>query len=201
MEPFPPSSDARADEGWHDLTLSIDELLQEAGRWLLYMTIGTLGLHLVLWGLPDWPTDMTFIGLLQATILYLAAFLAIYIVSAVAHEGLHALAMLVVARVSWRSIRFGMRLHEGVAYVHTSTPMTVRAYRVVLVLPGLVLGLIPALAGLALGNGYLTVYGFVMLASAIGDIVMLIRLRPYAPHLMVRDHPSDIGCQVFGSGV
>ena len=75
--------------------------------------------------------------------------------------------------------------------------MTARAYRIVLVTPGLVQGVLPALIGLAAGWGWVTVYGWLMLASALGDAAMLAHLRPFPPDTLVRDHPEQVGCQIW----
>jgi len=186
---------AAPDADWRDLTLTLEELLRPLGRWLLVLAALTLGLHVVLWGWPSFGglAAPTLIGTL---VVYTVAFLGVYAVSAVAHELLHALAMIMWARVPWRSIRFGVRWREGIAYVHTAVPMTVRAYRRVLALPGVAQGLLPAALGLALGHGWLTFYGFVMLASSVGDYAMLRLLQPLDADALVRDHPTEIGCQV-----
>lgn len=186
-----------APEAWRDFTVPLEEVMDRAMRWLPLMAAFTLLPHVLLWGLPDGPSWGALLPFLREAILLLAIVLLVYIVSAALHEGLHVLAMLLFAGVPVRTIRFGLRLREGVAFVHTSRPMTVRAYRAVLVTPGLVQGVVPAALGLALGEGWLTIYGFVMLASAVGDLVMLRLMHPLAPDILVRDHPDELGCQVF----
>ncbi|WP_456428476.1 DUF3267 domain-containing protein [Rhodocaloribacter sp.] len=189
-----------ADEaGWRDLTLTLDEVLRPVLRWMVYLAALTFGPYVALWGRPSfdlgaWPSA------LGTVLVYTVVFAGVYAVSAVVHEGLHALTMALVAGVPWRTIRFGVRWRDGIAFVHSPVPMTVRAYRVVLAVPGVVQGLLPALTGLALGNGWLVLYGYVMLASALGDVVMLRLLAPLDGDVLVRDHPTEIGCQVRVSG-
>ncbi len=189
------SLSASDEAGWRDLTLTLDEVLRPVLRWSVYLAALTFGPYVALWGLPSfdlgaWPSAA------GTVLVYVVVFTVVYAASAVAHEGLHALAMTLVAGVPWRTIRFGMRWRDGIAYVHSPVPMTVRAYRVVLAVPGVVLGLLPALLGLALGNGWLVLYGYVMLASALGDAVMLRLLAPLDGDTLVRDHPTKVGCQV-----
>jgi hypothetical protein len=186
-----------ATQAWNDLTLPFDEVMRRAWRWTGLLAAVTLIPFMLVWGGPAWPSGVGWLALVGRGVLYTVAALAVYAVSAVVHEGLHALAVVTVGRVPWRAIEFGVRWREGVAYVHAGRPMTVRAYRVVLALPGFVQGVLPAAAGLLLGYGWVLIYGFVMLASAACDLIMLRLMHPLPAHLLVRDHPDKVGCQVL----
>lgn len=184
-------------QAWDDLTLPFDEVIRRAWRWTGLLAAVTLVPFVLLWGWPAWPSGVGWLALVGRGLLYAVVGLVVYAVSAVLHEGLHALAIATVGRVPWQEIQFGIRWREGVAYVHAGRPMTVQAYRAVLALPGLVQGVLPAAAGLLLGDGWVLLYGFVMLASAAGDLIMLRLLHPLPAHRLVRDHPDKVGCQVF----
>lgn len=181
---------------WADLTLSMREVLQRAGRWFPAITLGTFLPYLLIWGLPDLPE---WTGLWPAVANILAFSLAavlVYAVSALLHEALHVLAMVAFARTPISSLRFGARLSEGVLYVHSDRPMSARAYRIVLLLPGVVLGVLPTAMGFVQGSGWLILYGYVMVISAIGDLLVLQLMRHVDARAIVRDHPMEIGCQV-----
>lgn len=181
---------------WADRTLTMTQLLQRAGRWLPAISVLTFLPYLVIWGIPSLPEWPGFWRAAFDTILWTVAALVIYIISALIHEALHLLAMLVVARVPPATFRFGMRLSDGVLFVHSSRPMSARAYRVVLLLPGLVLGLLPAAIGTIQGLGWVVVYGYVMIVSAIGDLIVFREMKDVDSRTSVRDHPEKIGCQV-----
>ena len=185
---------------WEDLTLPLSEVMRVAQRLLVFAGVAAFFPFGLIWGLPDLPGRGEWPAFFERALVEGAVFVLVYAASAVVHEGLHALAMVVFAGVPLRSIRFGMRLSEGIAYVHTSRPMTVRAYRVVLALPGVLQGLLPLVAGLAVGSGWVTFYGFVMLVSAAGDVAVLRLLRPVAPGRLVLDHPHDVGCRLLAEG-
>lgn len=183
-------------DGWRDLTLEIADLMPRAWRWMGYMTIGAFVPYLLLWGLPAWPGWDQLGTLLLKGVLYFGLAIIVYLISAVIHEGTHAAGMMLFAGVPWSSITFGMRLREGIAYVHTDQPMSVRAYRSVLALPGLLQGILPILAGWTWGSGWLTIYGYVMLTAAVGDIAMLHLMRDLSSDTLVKDHPVKLGCMV-----
>ena len=182
-------SDASA---WRDRTIPMERLVHLAPRWGIGTAVATIAPHTFLWGLPD-------VGLADVPLLLLEALglLAVYVLSVPAHEGLHALAMRLFGGVAFADVSFHVQWRQGIAYVHTERPMTTRAYRLVLLFPTLVLALPPLAAGLAVGWGWGTLYGWLMLASALGDFTVLGLLRGLPPHTLVRDHPSAAGCLIL----
>jgi hypothetical protein len=72
--------------------------------------------------------------------------------------------------------------------------MRATGYRISVVLPGVGLGILPAIIGVALGLGWLTVLGAVMTGAAGGDLAVLWAIRGVAADATVRDHPSKPGC-------
>lgn len=185
------------DANWKDITISIDQLVGIVGRWFPVITILSLLPYALINGfppLPDWS------GLADAvlSVLYWSAIgLAVYAASAIVHEGLHVIAMLSVAGVPISSLRFGARLSEGVLYVHTDRPMSVASYRIVLMLPAVVQGILPAAVGTIEGVGWLVLYGYVMILSAVGDFAVLQLIRDLDAAETVRDHHQKVGCQVL----
>ena len=125
-------------------------------------------------------------------------FMAAFALGVVAHEGLHGLAYLWIGKVPRSTIRFGI-LWRGLApYAHCSAPMTATAYRWTLALPGLVLGVFPAILGIVLGNWWLMVWGALMFVAAGGDTAVLLAIRSLPGETLVKDHPSKVGCTVVG---
>ena len=191
-----PSYDAAA---WRDLTIPLPHLASLALRWTLGLAVLLFVPYALWWGLPSLPGWGELPAFLGRVLLYGLLFVLVYAASAAVHEGLHAVAMRLFAGVPWQDVHFAVRLREGIAYVHTAHPMTAAAYRGVLLLPGLVQGVLPAVVGLVAGHGWLLFYGYVMLASAAGDLAMLWLLRPLDGSTRVRDHPTQVGCQVYAA--
>lgn len=180
-------------EDWHEWTLSIDEVLRFAARAIPWMTAASVIPYLLIWGIGPLPGWSGVLDAIVSILLWSAAAVAIYVVSALLHEGIHVLAMVLFARVPLSSLRFGARLIEGVLYVHSDRPMSARSYRAVLALPGLLQGVLPIVIGTIGGSGWLVFYGYIMLVSAVGDLAVLDRMRPLPSEAVVRDHPEKIG--------
>lgn len=183
-------------ENWHDLTLTIDEVVRIGAKWFPVMTVVSFLPYFLLWGIPEGPNWSGAGEAIGDILIWIVLALAIYAVSAVLHELIHAGAM-IVRGVPTSAITFGGRLREGIIYVHTSEVMSARSYRIVLVTPAILQGLIPVIVGTAAGVLWIVLYGYIMLASAIGDLAILHLIRRLPPESRVQDHPNDVGCRVY----
>ena len=124
------------------------------------------------------------------------AFLVLGVVGAVAHEWLHGLVWRWASGLPASAVSFGIQRETLTPYAHASAPMAARAYRIGAAAPGVVLGLVPALAGIATGWGLLFAFGVFFTFAAGGDALILWLLRGVPPHARVSDHPTRAGCLV-----
>lgn len=175
------------DSGYTPYTLTVDDVLRVLWRGLLPVTAATLGVHLLVWGLPALDPSAWVAGGLWL--------LLAYVIAVVAHEALHVLPMFAFG-IRWSDLRFGIRWRDGVVFVHGGKPVSARAYRIILSTPGIVLGVLPALYGIGTGAGWITLFGWLMLVSAVGDWAVLRLIRRLPPDTPVTDHPSEVGCLV-----
>lgn len=121
-------------------------------------------------------------GLLAATIL---------------HEGLHALGWMCGGGLRLRSIKFGIQWRTLMPSAHARVPIRASASRVGAALPGVVLGVLPAVVAVCIGDGALAVWAWVLTSVASGDALVVWALRHVPGHELVEDHPSRIGCLVI----
>lgn len=123
------------------------------------------------------------------------AFVAIVFLSIVVHELLHGLGYL-VGGAPRESVKIGVQWKILTPYAHCAVPLPASRYRVAVALPGLLLGLIPTVAGIALQSEELTLYGAIMLVGAVGDMLILWLLRSVRGDTLVLDHPTRAGFQI-----
>jgi hypothetical protein len=119
------------------------------------------------------------------------------IVGAVLHELIHGLTWACYATQGLRSIRFGITWKMLTPYCHCKEPLRMHAYRLGVVMPGIVLGLLPQLYAFVTGNIGVFVFGFVFTVAAGGDFLMLWMLRKEKGESWVEDHQEKIGCVVY----
>lgn len=127
-------------------------------------------------------------------------FLLLFTGGVVVHEALHGTAWR-LAGAAPGSVRFGFQLKTLTPYAHSTAPMTARAYRIGAVTPGVVLGLVPALAGLVVGAGAVFWFGLLFTLAAGGDALILWLLRGIPSDRLVKDHPSKPGCLVLAKSL
>ncbi|GAB4265625.1 MAG: hypothetical protein Kow0080_05950 [Candidatus Promineifilaceae bacterium] len=116
------------------------------------------------------------------------------VASIVAHELIHAVGFMLVGKAPRTAVKFGFSWRGLAPYAHCKMPMTMYAYRVSIALPGIVLGILPGIAGLIWGSYWLVWYAIFMLAGAGGDLAILLTTRHVPAHALVLDHPTKVGC-------
>jgi hypothetical protein len=118
------------------------------------------------------------------------------VVSLPIHEGLHGLGFH-LGGAARTDVRYGIAWSTLTPYAHCQVPLSARAYRLAGALPGVVLGLIPALVGVAFEWGAWALFGLVMIGFAGGDAAMLWAIRHVPGETRVLDHPTAVGCRLL----
>ena len=109
----------------------------------------------------------------------LVLFIAI-LVGIVVHELIHGITW--ACHTGWRSISFGVMWKLLTPYCHCDRPMGIRPYILGALMPCIVLGLLPAIAGVA---------------AAAGDLWMAWLLTKEKADSMILDHPNEAGFYVY----
>ena len=129
--------------------------------------------------------------------LNLEIFIPVLIIGAVLHEVLHALSFLIIGKVTKENVKLGFQWRSLTPYAHCKIPVNASLYRVSLLMPALVMGIIPWFVALTTGNGWLLVYAVIFTIVGGGDILTIWIIRKVNPNQFVQDHPSNCGCYVY----
>ncbi len=84
--------------------------------------------------------------------------------------------------------------------VRCDAPVPARAFRLILALPTLLLGVLPGVVAIVVGSWPLVLWGLWMIVACSGDLVALWAMRGLPPATPVRAHPSRPGCEVLSRG-
>ena len=122
---------------------------------------------------------------------------AIIIGGIILHELIHGISWARYAENGWRSIKFGIIWKFLTPYCHCTDRLNIKAYRFGAMMPGIVLGIIPALYGIIFGNLSSFVFGFFFTLAAGGDLMILWMLRKETSSSKIEDHPTKIGCYIY----
>jgi fumarate reductase subunit D len=123
--------------------------------------------------------------------------LVLLLVSIGVHEWIHGMAYVRIGRVAKTAVSYGFSWKGMAPYAHCKAPMRASAYRMAVLLPGLLLGIVPGLIGVVTGIWWLLLYGTMMLVAAGGDTAVLLAMNHVPGDAMVLDHPRKAGCLVI----
>ena len=136
---------------------------------------------------------MGILNLLQRPFL----FILFIIIGVFAHEYMHKIGWIIFGKMPSSSIEFGFQLKTLSPYAHATEPMEITAYRWGAALPCILLGIIPAIIGIILGNPIVLLYGGIFIFAAGGDLLILWITRFLKPGTRIEDHPTRAGCYVL----
>jgi len=113
------------------------------------------------------------------------------------HEVIHLFSYHLVGRVPMSELKIGFQLKTITPYAHCRSAMPVSAYRAAALMPGILLGIVPGIIFLILGNSYYFLLSIIFTISAGGDLLLIWMLRRIPSTNQVQDHPQKAGCIVL----
>ena len=154
-----------------------------------------------IWLWPEQFSSETIAGLVKthgARILLLPLLMMlVFIPGAVVHELLHGLTWAVFCKRGIKSIKYGVYWKSLTPYCHCEEVLPLRPYVLGGMMPGLVMGILPAVAGIFWGNPWVFSFGLFFTLAAAGDMLVLWMLRHCHATDLVQDHPEKVGCYVL----
>ena len=129
--------------------------------------------------------------------LNLKIFIPVLIIGAVMHEVLHALSFIIIGKVPVKNVKLGFQWKSLTPYAHCKIPVKASLYRISLLIPVLVMGIIPWFIALITGIGWMLVYAVIFTIVGGGDILTIWIIREATLDQLVQDHPENCGCYVY----
>lgn len=124
-------------------------------------------------------------------------FVLLLIASIFIHELIHGLTWAITAKKPFSSVEYGIQWKMLTPFAHLKETVDISAYRMGGLMPGLVLGIIPYIFSLILGDGNLLWFGIIHTIAASGDWQVLWLIRKVRHGSQVEDHPTRAGCYVI----
>ena len=176
----------------NDLTISI----VKANLFVIFLAIPVVAIGVLLFA---WKNP---ISLLTPSPQGSLLFVVLFIVLIVAHELIHGLTWSLYAEHHFKDIQFGFMKEYLTPYCTCTTPLLKSHYIMGALMPCLVLGILPTAIGILLGSHFLFWTGIVMILSAGGDIMIVMKLLAYksqsrTSEVLIYDHPTQAGSVIF----
>ena len=115
------------------------------------------------------------------------------------HEVLHGLGFIIFSDLGLNDLQFGY-FKEGALYIHCGYPVRLYVYRIVLLMPGVILGFIPSVCGLLSREPGFVIYGLIMLSGSAMDFAIVCFSRGLSGDSYVLDKTEEIGFEVIKEG-
>lgn len=169
------------------------------GLIMLIPTIAIFGIpYYLIWGNPLVDFKQLFsnysFGFIGS---FAVAVYLILIAGIILHELIHGIVWSRYAKQGFKSIKFGVLWSLLTPYCHCKEPLKVKHYIYGAIMPALILGLLPTILSIAIGNIALFLFGVFFIMAAAGDILTINLLRKEDMDSLVQDHPSEAGCYIF----
>lgn len=137
--------------------------------------------------------------LLEFDLIGILLFILFFIVFILAHELIHGVAFRIAGKVSWKNIKYGVVVKSGMAYCISEIPVKLRASRISLLAPLVVICLPIIIYAIAAGNVGLLLMGAFFASGSSGDLwyIWILRRKPKDLY-MIEEKPENgeykLGC-------
>ena len=129
--------------------------------------------------------------------------LLIFAVGIIIHEMVHGLTWSLFTKGKFKSIAFGFVLRSLTPYSSCKEPLRTGQYIAGLLMPCLIVGIIPTVLSVIIGNPTLFIPGILMIMSAGGDLLILMQIitrKRKSKDVLFLDHPTELGLVCFEKG-
>ena len=177
-------------EGWHatELVLPMERVAKQGMAMGAAACVPFAIIWLALWGLQ------------VPSIWQVLACCIAYLVLIPTHEAIHGITWAACNPLHFKAVEFGFMRESLTPYCTCAEPLGRASYITGSLAPLVVLGLAPAIAGVALGAGVVFVLALLMILGASGDIFVVVELLRHertGNEAICVDHPSECGLVVF----
>lgn len=166
---------------------------------VLPIVLAIAGSYLLVNGMNFTPKACTErFGSLAAVWMILSFVLAMLFV--VVHELIHGLFWSFGAKNGWKDIEFGFVVQMFTPYCTCKSPIKKHIYLLGSMMPMTLLGIIPGIVAVILGNPFLLLFSVIHTFAGAGDILisgMILKDNVEGKDVLIFDHPYDCGYILF----
>lgn len=123
--------------------------------------------------------------------------LLIIMIGIIIHELIHGITWSFFAKNGFKSMKFGVLWKMLTPYCHSTVPLKVKHYILGAIMPSIILGFIPCIIAIIIGNFPLLLFGMFFTMTAVGDFMIINLIRKENGDDFVQDHPSEAGCYIY----
>jgi hypothetical protein len=124
---------------------------------------------------------------------------AILLPGIIVHELIHGIFFSIFTKDKFKSIKFGIMPAKKLfsPYCHCKEKLRINTYRLAIIAPLIIMGIIPAIISIIIGNMGLLFWGIIFIVAASGDILIFIKTIKEKNNTWIYDHPTEGGYFVY----
>ena len=176
--------------------------------WANVFAFIVLAVAVVLFGIPFYMVWLKNVSMnriydtamsLQTQLINFAIGLSVLILGIVVHELIHGVFFALFVENRFKSIKFGIMPASKLfsPYCHCKNKLRINHYRIGGIMPLVILGIVPAVISIIIGNLLLLYFGIFFTMAAAGDILVFIKLMKEKKDTWIFDSPTEIGFDVY----
>ena len=130
----------------------------------------------------------------------LLLYFVVFFILIIVHELIHGVSRAMYAKSGWKAISFGFIKKYMTPYCTCNEPLTKFGYIFGAMMPAIVLGFIPGIISIVIGNAYVFYMAMVMILAGGGDMFvtyLLITFKSKGKKSIYIDHPYLVGLTAF----
>ena len=126
-------------------------------------------------------------------------FFSMLLIGTVLHELIHGFFFSIFAKNKFKSVKFGIMPANKLftPYCHCKEKLKISQYKIAVIMPLIILGIIPAVISLINGNILLIFLGIIFIGGAAGDILIFLKTLKEKKDSWIFDHPSEVGFYIY----
>ena len=126
-------------------------------------------------------------------------YLLVFILIVIIHEIIHGIFVSIFAENGFKSIKYGILSAKKLftPYCHCEDKLRINHYRIVIIMPTVIMGIIPSIISIIIGNIILLFWGIICIISGCGDILLILILLKEKKDCWIFDYPTEIGYSIY----
>jgi hypothetical protein len=113
--------------------------------------------------------------------------IGIYILGIIAHELIHGVFAAIYSPNGFKNIKFGVLPKSFIAYCYLDEIMKIKHFKIVVIMPFIILGIIPFFLGIIIMHEFIIKFGIILSVGSIGDLIMFYWLCKEKNNYWVKD--------------
>ena len=117
----------------------------------------------------------------------------------VIHEFIHGIFFSMFTKNKLKSVKFGFMPARKLftPYCHCKEKLKIYNYQIALIMPLVIIGFIPTIISIIIGNNIIFCWGILSIAGCGGDILILLKTLKEKRECWIFDHPTEAGYYLY----